>query len=140
VEGIWVVGGIERKDDTIPRIFACSTEDRTKETLTQIIKNNVKKGSIIFTDCWKGYSDEELKNNGFLHDTVNHCYYFVDPVTFVHTNTIEGLWSGIKRNIPIQHRTKKFIDNDLFEYIWRRENKNNLWFCFLEAIKNVKYA
>jgi hypothetical protein len=52
VEGVWVVGGIERTEEK--KIFACSTKSRDKEALMEIIKKYVIKGSIIYTDCWKG--------------------------------------------------------------------------------------
>jgi transposase-like protein len=72
--------------------------DRSQATLLAVIKRHVKKGSKIYTDGWRGYLNIEpiLK---IEHFTVNHCETFVDPVTGVHTNSIEEPWSGIKFNI-----------------------------------------
>jgi hypothetical protein len=60
----------------------------------------------------------------------------VDPNTGVHTNSIEGTWSGIKFNISPRNRTKTTITNHLLEYIWRKENKNHLWRAFLNLLKD----
>jgi hypothetical protein len=32
-----------------------------------------------------------LSLEGYEHNTVNHSKYFKDPITGVHTNTIEGI-------------------------------------------------
>jgi hypothetical protein len=38
---------------------------------------NVLPGSIVFTDLWKGYTDEDLAILGLSHETVNHSKWFV---------------------------------------------------------------
>lgn len=50
VEGQWVFGGVERKGG---RCFMVPVEERTRETLTGIIKEKIRPGSIIVSDCWK---------------------------------------------------------------------------------------
>jgi transposase-like protein len=137
VEGVWIVGGVERTDAR--RCFAVPVEDRSIPTLLSIILNNVAEGSIIYTDMWKGYSTVEFEANGFQHDTVNHSENFVDPVTGVHTNTIEGTWNGIKMKVPPRHRSMAFVKNDLLSFVWRRVFADALWDRFLYALKNVEY-
>lgn len=53
VEGVWVVGGVERTEER--KMFLVSVPDRCKDTLHLILKNFIKPGSIIHTDMWKGY-------------------------------------------------------------------------------------
>ena len=71
-----------------------------------------------------------------VHRTVNHSQYFVDPMTGVHTNTIEGSWAVIKAKIPFRSRTAAYFGMHLLEFIWRRNNKRNLWGAFLTALMN----
>lgn len=50
VEGQWVFGGVERLSG---RCFMVPVEDRSRETLTALIKKYILPGSIIVSDCWK---------------------------------------------------------------------------------------
>ena len=61
-----------------------------------VIKNNIKIGIIIYSDCWRAYKTEELEKAGFNHLTVNRAYNFVDPATSAHTQNIERLWGSTK--------------------------------------------
>ncbi|KCZ80666.1 hypothetical protein H312_01922 [Anncaliia algerae PRA339] len=97
VEGVWVLGLVERSEKR--KIIYIPLADRKKETLIKIIRRFVLPGSTIYTDCWKGYLG---LNEYFNHLTVNHSVSFVDENTGVHTNTIEGNWSLMKRNVPIR--------------------------------------
>lgn len=137
VEGVWVIGGIERSQlknklkHENRKSFFIPIEKRNATNIDEIIKKYVKKGTTVNTDCWKGYNN--LSNIGYKHQTVNHKEYFKDPVTNVHTNGIEGTWSGIKRSIPIKNRNKKDIVHHLMEYKWRKRYKeNNVWKKFLQ--------
>jgi hypothetical protein len=77
---------------------------------------------------------------GYTHETVNHSQYFKDPNTGVHTNSIEGTWKGLKRNVPITHRTREYMGNELYEFIWRRVHENeDLFEAFLKSLTKVKY-
>lgn len=135
VEGAWVVGGVERTDAR--RMFVEVVDDRSAETLNEIIIRNVRPGSIVYTDLWRGYSG--LTELGFQHEVVNHSVNFVDPMTGVHTNSIEGTWNGIKFQVPPRNRTRDDISEHLLEFIWRRKNESNLWDSLIEALKIVYY-
>ena len=74
-------------------LFAVSVENRNAETLRAIIARHVLPGSIVRTDLWRGY--RALTDFGLEHETVNHMEHFVDLITGVHRNTIEGTWNGI---------------------------------------------
>jgi transposase-like protein len=136
VEGSWVFGGIERTPEK--RIFLVTVPDRSAETLLNVLKEHIHPGSIIYSDMWKSYNgiNEIL---GLQHSTVNHSFNFKDPDTGVHTNTVEGLWNGIKLRIPPRNRGQSCIDEHLMEFIWRKQNRTRLWFALLEALANIHY-
>lgn len=135
VEGVWVVGGVERTDEG--KVFLVEVENRSAETLRNIITTYVRPGSIIYTDMWKGYNG--LDNGPYEHATVNHSLHFKDPITGVHTNTIEGTWNGLKMQIKPRNRVKGSIDEHLWEFIWRKINKDTLWDSFIHALKIAYY-
>jgi transposase-like protein len=124
VEGVWVIGGVEKTEKRA--VFLESVPDRSADTLLSVISRRVARDSIIHTDMWKSYEKIEEKL-GIEHFTVNHSENFKDPETGVHTNAIEGTWNGLKLRIPARNRNKKDVDAHLSEFIWRRENENNLW-------------
>jgi len=136
VEGAWVVGGVERTQER--RLFLVRVERRDAESLENVISTYVRPGSIIHTDCWRGY--------GFLRDTdevthrtVNHSKHFKDPETGVHSNTIEGTWAAVKSSIAKRYRCGEGVEEHLKTFIWRRLNEKNLWESFLDALKKCQY-
>lgn len=92
----WVLG---MYDCTLRRGLVLFVPNRNRDTLLNLIINNVEPGTEVWTDCWGGYRG--LGNIGgvpqYTHRTVNHTQNFVDPVTGVCTNGVEGYWSKLKR-------------------------------------------
>jgi hypothetical protein len=65
--------------------------NRTREVLTDFIKKSVQTGSVINTDRWSGYSDEDIRDiTGNRLRTVNHTYNFVDTISGAHIQHCEG--------------------------------------------------
>ena len=58
IEGQWVLGAIchETKDMFLVTVPSCD-----KETLIPIIKDRIKPGTTILSDCWKSYDCLEKK-------------------------------------------------------------------------------
>ena len=135
VDGVWVIGGVEKTSEK--RCFLKKVKKRDWDTIQKVIKRYVKKGSIVGTDCWPGY--DKLRKSGVFHETVNHSKHFKDPDSGVHINTIEGTWNGIKLQISPRNRNKCLIEGHLFEFIWRRSNKGNLWEAFIDALRSTAY-
>jgi hypothetical protein len=135
IEGAWIFGGVERTPER--RIFVEIVPNRSAETLKEIIQRQVAQGSIILSDCWKGYQD--LNSLGYLHQTVNHSEGFIDSNTLTHTNGIEATWSGIKRRIPIRNRNANTVEMHLLYYIWRRQNNKRLWEALLHSLASTLY-
>lgn len=130
VEGVWVLGYVTTGDDKKVRLI--QIEKRDKISLTNETIKHVERGSILRTDCWKGYVDIGI--NGFTHQTVNHSINFVNSTTGVHTNTIEGTWSGVKRNLPIRCRTKELINPYLVRYMIRKNESGNPFFNLINKL------
>lgn len=103
VEGQWVFGGVERGSG---RVFLVAVHDRCEETLLSVIKEWIKPGTSVYSDCWKSY--DCLTDEGYEHLKVNHSLTFVDPDTGCHTNTIESTWRHVKATLPTYNRKADF--------------------------------
>jgi transposase-like protein len=133
VEGVWVIGAAERTEER--KVVFERVQNRNSETIKSFIQRNIKRGSIIYSDCWKGYKD--LNEMGYYHYTVNHSQEFINRVNGVHTNTIEGNWSALKFLIPKRCRNKKYIDAYLLLFMLFRNEKNSIFKKLIEfLIKN----
>ena len=106
MDGVWVFGGIDREMKDC--FFKC-VENRTAETLVKIIKDNIKPGTTIISDCWKAYSS--LKDEGFQHLTVNHSIEFKNEETGACTNTTESTCRALKNFLPPSGTTKTLYDS-----------------------------
>ena len=136
-KGVWVFGGVERTGER--RVFAQMVPDRTAKTLLEIIKKCIHPDSIIISDCWTAYKSINKKLK-ISHMTVDHSKTFKDPITGAHTNHIEGTWHALKQKIPkIDHNPKK-VDDYIFEFMWKRQNKNNLWNQLIECLASTSYS
>jgi len=76
--------------------------------------------SVIYRGGWK--ADLHLKLHYFAYKTVNHLKELLNKIGNVHTNTIEGNWSGLKRNVFHRSRTALLVKIYLFKYmLWRNQ-------------------
>ena len=115
-----VVGVVQRKGEI--RLQVVDAADRA--TLHAIIERHADVADRIFTDdyaAYKGIADENT-----IHETVNYSigeYARGD----VHTNTVEGVWSLLKRSIVGSfHKVSiKHLDAYLDELEWRFNNRHN---------------
>lgn len=116
-----VVGVVERGGEIILQIAT----DRTRKTLHEIALKHIAPDAVaIFTDEWPAYAG--VGDHDTRHETVNHSqdeYVRGD----VHTNTVEGVWSLLKRSIigAFHHVSVKHLDKYLSELEWRVGNREN---------------
>lgn len=120
-----VVGMVERGGRVVARVAA----NVKKETLHGLVKQYVMPASTVFTDDFVSY--DGLQNLGYTHRRIRHServYVSGD----VHTNTIEGFWSTVKRGIGgVYHNVSaKYLQTYLDEYCFRynRRDRGNLLF------------
>lgn len=130
VDGVWVLGMAQRGGEKKVRLI--QVERRDKITLTTEVISNLNRGVTIYSDRWKGYVD--LQANGYVHETVNHSEGFVNPETGVHTNLIEGTWSGIKQNVPFKARSSKYINPYLVRYMLVKNHHGNPFLTLINMI------
>ena len=141
VEGVWVVGAVERTPQR--RIFATTVTSRDKDIIKSIIYEFIEPGSIIYSDCWKAYpiAIKELNESDHMnleHKTVNHSVEFKSDEG-VHTNTIEGNWNGMKSGMTSRHMNMETGKNKIMVFIWRRQNAGNLWNALMQALAEVRF-
>ncbi|CAI6355836.1 unnamed protein product [Macrosiphum euphorbiae] len=120
VEGQWVFGGYERETGNC---FMIPVENRTAETLLVIIKDWIKPGTTIISDCWRAYNT--LNNEGYQHLTVNHSLHFKDPETGVHSNTIESSWRHSKASMSNYCRKKAFYAGYLAKFMFTKHCRSH---------------
>ena len=111
---VTVFGVVERKG----RVKAVVVPNVRAVTLMPHVQRYVLPASTIYTDELKSYNG--LRKQGYFHDRVNHSaqvYVSGD----VHTQTIEGFWSLVKRGIGgVYHAVSaKHLQGYLNEYAWR---------------------
>jgi transposase len=116
-----VIGAVERQG----KVIALVAKDVKKETLHGMVKEYVLPESIVYTDQYPAYRGLE-KFNGYDHRRINHAegiYVMGD----IHTNTIEGFWSLVKRGIGgVYHSvSKKYLQTYLNEYSFRYNHRNS---------------
>ena len=141
VEGVWVVGLVERsRPGYVGRFVVVSVPDRKGPTLGNIIEKYVNEGACLHSDMWKGYQSEYMEYLGIVHRTVNHSKHFKDPDTGVHTNTIEDMWQAVRYRVPRQSRTTARVDNFLWQFMWKRRYKDKLWNRLLLCFRLTHYG
>lgn len=113
-----VIGVLQRNG----KVRAKKAKDVTGRTLKSFIGEHVKKGSNVMTDEWTSYRGLDRK---YVHGVVQHGkgQYVVDDI---HTNTLEGFWSLLKRGIIGQyhHVSRKHLDSYVREFCFRYNNRN----------------
>jgi transposase-like protein len=114
-----VFGAVERKG----KVLALTVPNSDGVTLLPHVTQHVIPAAKVYTDEMGGY--KHLNEYGFDHKKINHMekvYVSGD----VHTNTIEGFWSLVKRGIDgVYHSVSaKHLQSYLNEYAWRYNHRN----------------
>ena len=91
--------------------------------------------AAIYTDDWKAY--QGIEDEDTVHETVNHSaeeWVRGD----VHTNTVESVWSLLKRSIigSYHHLSAKHLDAYLDEMEWRFNNRDNPY-LFEDTLRTI---
>ena len=118
-----VFGMVERNG----KLIAKKVKNTTSETLTSEAIKAIKESAKVYSDEWLGYKGV---SKIYDHSVVKHNENeYVNGR--IHTNTIEGFWSLLKRGIfGIYHSTsskhlQKYVDEFVFRYNTRDFNESN---------------
>ncbi|HTU45861.1 MAG TPA: IS1595 family transposase [Bryobacteraceae bacterium] len=116
-----IVGVVERNGRG--RAIALATPNLKKETIIGIARERILPKSLVYTD--ESWRYDGMKAAGYEHRRIHHAsrvYVMGD----IHTNTIEGFWSLIKRGIGGTHHSvsQKFLQEYLNEYSFRYNRRN----------------
>lgn len=120
-EGKTPVFGIAQRNGNVS---ATITKDLKSSTVYPIIKVHVLSERMVYTDEFPTY--DGLKKRGYNHKRVHHASK-VWVLGNVHTNTIEGFWSLLKRGINgVYHAvSEKYLQHYIDEYVFRYNHRSD---------------
>ena len=115
-----VVGAVQRKGNVVCRVI----ENVATATLDRFVRETVSdRVSLLSTDDHKGYRKLHL---AYAHGMVHHgAGEYVHGA--IHTNTIEGFWSTVKRGImgSFHKVSRKYLPLYVNEFEFRYNNREN---------------
>jgi transposase-like protein len=115
-----VVGAVSRKGNVVARVIANTDTSTLDGFVHEAVSNKV---SLLATDEHSGY---RFLRRTFPHEIIRKSTgdYVVGAV---HTNTIEGFWSLIKRGIVGSYHkvSKKYLPLYVAEFEFRYNNREN---------------
>ncbi|MCM8822716.1 MAG: IS1595 family transposase, partial [Candidatus Omnitrophica bacterium] len=104
------------------KVWAREIDGVEGKDLQPIIEGKVKKGTVVCSDTWRGYTGIAAK--GYLHRLVNHGKGEYSNGKGNHINGLEGFWGYLKRQLSsrggIRKEKRKFY---LAEYVWKYNNR-----------------
>ena len=121
-----VIGAVERGGKVVAKLIS----DVTTRSINRFVTNNVDlKQTTLMTDEYKGYND--LERNVISQKEKK----YVDGD--IHSNTIEGFWSEVKRAFHGTHHwySKKWLPLYIQESCFKRNHRNDkdLFVTFLKG-------
>jgi transposase len=128
-----VVGVVERKG----RVRAMVAADVKADTLIGIVREHVMPKSTVFTDEFASY--DGLAVRGYKHRRINHSEKVYVTGDSIHTNTIEGFWSLVKRGISgVYHNVgRHYLQSYFNEYSFRYNRRFDEQPMFLSFLQQV---
>jgi transposase-like protein len=127
-----VAGQVERGG----KVRATHVPEGTTRSVLPLVREYVLPSSVIFTDELPIYT--QLDTEGYVHHRINHtAKVYVEGD--VHTNTIEGFFSLLKRGISgVYHSVSaKYLQRYLDEYAFRYNHRNDRTHLFKTMLDRV---
>jgi transposase len=128
-----VTGIVERKGRIVARVVS---KELTMHATGELVRQYILPKTTVFTDEFSSYT--ALPSMGYQHRRINHSQK-IYVAGDVHTNTIEGFWSLVKRGIGgVYHSVSaKYLQSYLDEYSFRynrRDSGNLIFSSILERV------
>jgi len=119
-----VFGILERRG----KVSVSIVRDASAESLMMETVKKVRRGSIVYTDKWRGYNS--LLFCGYKHLNIDHRYKFKQGKVYI--NGVEGFWAFAKERLIkfhgiSQHKFLLYIK----EMEWRYNNREKVLFTDL---------
>ena len=127
-----VAGIVERRG----RIVACKVMNVRAKTLLPILRDSVARGSTVYTDELGSYN--QVGRLGYRHKRIRHAAK-VYVIGDIHTNTVDGFWSLLKRGINgVYHSVSaKHLQSYLDEYSFRYNHRSDTRPMFKSFLSQV---
>jgi transposase-like protein len=134
----WYIGGIERGTR---KVFMVPVENRNRETIYNVLCQNVANGTIIITDEWRAYGAAIRRHQNYEHRTINHSLFFVDPDDDqIHTQNVEGLWFRAKFYLRKKSGLKQEeFSTYLIKFLWEYKIEKRFRFAKLLNLLVFKF-
>jgi len=114
-----VIGAVERGGKVVARM---ATDLTGKGVVRFLRKHMDPKGSLLITDEYPSYKHVR---DWTAHTVINHTISYA--VGLVHTNTIEGVWSLVKRawHGTHHHYAVKYLPLFIAESVWKYNHRKD---------------
>lgn len=134
-----VVGLLERNGHVKAKVPA----NAKKKTLHKIVRDEIEKGSEVFTDAFMSYDGLEAD---YIHQVIDHATAYVNGN--VHTNGIENFWSLFKRTMRGTYvncnpsHLFRYLDEQTFRFNHRKTSDAERFLIAIDGIadKHITYA
>jgi transposase-like protein len=119
-----VIGAVKRKGNVVARVVKNIKRDTVENFIKETVSNRV---SLLCTDDYRSYNRLRYR---YKHGIVNHAkgeYAKHHVVGTIHTNTIEGFWSILKRGIvgTFHKVSAKYLPLYVAEFQFRYNHRQN---------------
>ncbi len=115
-----IIGALSRKGKVVAKVIECADTLTLENFVRETVSDRV---SLVSTDDYSGYRNlDKWCKHGVVHHK-DHQYV----IGAIHTNTIDGFWSMIKRGVvgTFHKVSKKYLQLYVYEFEFRYNNRKN---------------
>jgi transposase-like protein len=110
----------QKSGKKISQVKTTVINDTGVTSLLPIIVSSVERGSNLYTDTLKAYTNENFRSQ-FVHKMIDHAEAYVKDKV-IHTNGLENFWALFKRCIKGTHvsiepaHLEAYLDSEVFRF------------------------